>query len=262
MVRQMKAFRINHFFSVAKKIYQREAFSPTFFLGIWINPHFITRRGLLKGIKIISSSFKGGLLLDVGCGSKPYEHMFQVDQYIGIDVENSGHCHSSSRIDRFFDGRHIEYPHCHFDYVFSSQVFEHVFDIYQLLGEINRVLKINGELGFTCPFAWEVHEHPYDFWRYTPFGIKDLLLAHGFELKHFARSTGYVETILQMLSTYVSQHALPKNKYLNLIFQICIIAPINILGIILGKLLPRSNNLYCDNIVIAKKIRDIELKQV
>jgi len=237
-----------------KSVWNKETFYPSYSIGIWINPHFINRRGLIKGVREISGKFQGGKLLDVGCGSKPYETMFGVDEYIGVDIEVSGHNHADSKIDKFYDGKNVPFADSEFDYVFSSQVFEHVFNIDELLDEINRVLKQGGKLGFTAPFIWEEHEHPFDFWRYTSFAIEKMLAKHGFELIQCHKSTGYFETVMQMLSTYISQHMLPRNKYLNLILQPIFVAPINIIGIVLGAVLPKNNNFYLDNIVIAKKI--------
>jgi len=43
-----------------------------------------------------------GKVLDVGCGSKPYQDCFPlVSAYIGIDVEASGHDHENSKVDVF-----------------------------------------------------------------------------------------------------------------------------------------------------------------
>ncbi|MBK8496718.1 MAG: methyltransferase domain-containing protein [Chitinophagaceae bacterium] len=67
-----------------------------------------------------------------------------------------------------------------FDAVFSSEVFEHIFNLEEILPEINRVLKPGGKLLFTCPFAWPEHEIPYDFARYSSFGIKAVVERQGF----------------------------------------------------------------------------------
>jgi ubiquinone/menaquinone biosynthesis C-methylase UbiE len=240
--------------SFLKKIWNKEQFHPSFFLGIWINPSFITRRGLLKGVREISQHMNEGKLLDVGCGSKPYEKMFDVAEYIGIDVEVSGHNHSTSKVDKFYDGKKIPFEDEFFENVFSSQVFEHVFNIDELLAEINRVLKSGGKLGFTCPFVWDEHEQPYDFWRYSSFGVERLLTAHGFKLVKLTKSTGYFETIMQMLSAYIAQHVLPRNAYLRILLMPLLVSPVNVIGIVLAKVLPKNTDFYLDNIVIAEKL--------
>ena len=93
--------------SFLQKTWNKEKFNPSFILGIWINPFFIIRRGLINGVREISSHMNQGKLLDVGCGSKPYEKLFNVMAYIGIDIEISGHNHSSSKVDKFYDGKKI-----------------------------------------------------------------------------------------------------------------------------------------------------------
>tara|TARA_B110000211_G_scaffold157380_1_gene178297 strand:- start:3373 stop:4134 length:762 start_codon:yes stop_codon:yes gene_type:complete len=239
--------------ALLKSIWVREAFYPSYFLGVWINPFFIIRRGLIDGVREISTYIHGGKLLDVGCGSKPYEELFVVDEYIGIDIEVSGHSHASSKVDKFYDGKAIPFPNGHFDCVFSSEVFEHVFNLDELLTEINRVLKTGGKFAFTCPFVWDEHEQPYDFARYTSFAIEHLLAKHGFTVVKLKKSTGYIETVMQMLSAYLWQHVLPKNKYFKLIFTPLLIAPVNILGLLFKVIFPKNNNFYHNNIVLAEK---------
>lgn len=220
--------------AMLKAVWEKEAFFPSFFLGIWINPFFIIRRGLVNGVRDISTHLRSGKLLDVGCGSKPYEHLFSVQDYIGIDIAVSGHSHRNSRVDKFYDGKVIPFDDGYFDNVFSSEVFEHVFDIDELLDEINRVLRPGGKLGFTCPFVWDEHEQPFDFARYTSFAIEHLLSKHGFKLIQLNKSTGYIDTVMQMLSAYVWQHVLPNNVYLKAFLQPLLVAPINITGVILS----------------------------
>lgn len=238
---------------IIKKIYIKESFYPSWFLGIWINPTFIVRRGILKGIKKICSKFIGGKLLDIGCGSKPYEELFTVNEYIGIDVEVSGHNHSLSKIDKFYDGATIPYNENEFDWVFSSEVFEHVFNLDELLKEINRVLIKGGKLAFTCPFVWEEHEQPYDFARYTSFGLKSLIKKHGFVVETHIKSTKSFETIMQVFASYIYQN-LPKNRYLISLLVPFLVSPFNIVGSLFGKILPNNGNFYHTNIIIARKL--------
>ena len=156
-----------------KSIYLRELFQPSLYLGIFINPFFIIRRDLMINVKSIAVNFNNGLLLDIGCGSKPYKCFFNVDKYVGIELFKSGHNHKTSKIDLFYDGKIIPFKECSFDYVFSSEVFQQVFDFDTLLSEINRVLKKGGKLAFTCPFVWDEHEKPYD---YTGIHLLDLCI--------------------------------------------------------------------------------------
>ena len=43
----------------------------------------------------------------------------------------------------------------------------------------------------------------------------------------------------------------------NLISMLILMAPINIIGLFVSKVFPNNNDLYLDNIVLAKKVRDV-----
>ena len=174
--------------------------------------------------------FLSGKLLDFGCGRKPYKHLFSFDEYIGLDIVESGHNHEDEEIDVYYDGTKIPFDRNYFDCVFASEVFEHVFNIDEVLKEINRVCKQNGHLLITVPFVWDEHEIPYDFERYTSYGIKHLLEKHGFEIVNLMKTTNYIETIFQMLCAYISQHILRK-KIVQILLNPLLISPIMILGI-------------------------------
>jgi SAM-dependent methyltransferase len=68
-----------------------------------------------------------------------------------------------------------------FDVVLSTQVLEHVPDPLAALGEFRRVLRSGGSLIATVPFIWEEHETPFDFYRYTRYGLEHLLGLAGFD---------------------------------------------------------------------------------
>jgi SAM-dependent methyltransferase len=60
-------------------------------------------------------------------------------------------------------------------------VLEHVLDPDQVMREITRVLSPKGTLLLTVPMSWNLHYEPFDFRRYTSYGIQQLLEAHGYE---------------------------------------------------------------------------------
>lgn len=228
-------------------------FNPSYY-AIFFNPFYIIRKNLFKSLKKITSEIKANKVIDVGCGSKPYKDLFKVNEYIGIDVEVSGHNHSNSEIDFFYDGRTIPFSDSSFDIVFSSEVLEHVFEPEKFISEIYRVVKVNGLVILTCPFIWDEHEQPYDFARYTSFGIKYLFENNNFKIINYIKTTNYIETIFQMLSAYLYQHFLPKNKFLKILLLPIFVMPINFLGIIFGKIFPKNFNFYHNNILVAEKL--------
>jgi SAM-dependent methyltransferase len=236
-----------------KKFYRRIIFGDSL-LGLFINPFYISRRALLRSIRKHAQKITGGRLLDVGCGSKPYKSLFFVDEYIGLDVEESGHDHASSDIDILYDGTTIPFEDESFDHVFSSEVFEHVFNLDKLVSEINRVTKKNGTLLITLPFCWDEHETPYDFARYSSFGIHNILENHGYSIVDTIKTTTYISTIFQMLAAYISQCVLPENRYIRVALTPIFVSPFIIIGLILSKILPDNQCFYLNNVILCKKV--------
>jgi hypothetical protein len=64
--------------------------------------------------------------------------------------------------------------------VLSTQVLEHVAEPSAVAAELYRVLVPEGRLYMTVPLVWELHEQPFDFYRYTPSGLEHLLRKAGF----------------------------------------------------------------------------------
>jgi hypothetical protein len=91
-----------------KSIAIRQSFQPGF-LAIFINPFFFIRRGLFINIRENAKKLEG-VLLDFGCGRKPYKNLFAVKEYIGVDIEQSGHSHALSEVDVYYDGKTIPFP--------------------------------------------------------------------------------------------------------------------------------------------------------
>ena len=236
-----------------KKLYLKEQFNPKI-LGLFINPFYFARKGLYQNVSKLITNLNGKLL-DVGCGTKPYENICNVDEYIGLEIDDEGN-RQHNYADVFYDGKTIPFEDKSFDSILSNQVFEHVFNPNQFLKEINRVTKMGGRFLITVPFVWDEHEQPYDYARYSSFGLKHILAENGFEIIEHRKSNNGIEVIFQLINDYLYKVIMTENAYFNLLIIILLMAPINMSGLILSKLLPRNNDLYLDNIVLAKKIKD------
>jgi SAM-dependent methyltransferase len=234
-----------------KEVCFKEKFIPSI-LGVFINPFYFIRRGLYKGVAL-NKKYLRGRLLDFGCGSEPYRELCDVQEYIGLDIEKSEHNHRTEQIVIFYDGKTIPFDDGYFDSVLSSEVFEHVPNLHEIINELYRVLKPNGYLLVTVPFVWDEHGAPYDFVRYTSYGINHLLKQAGFEVIAAEKTTNYVETVFQMWNAYIYQFVLPTSTFIRLLTIPLVIAPVTILGIILSRIFPKNKNLYHNNIVVARK---------
>jgi SAM-dependent methyltransferase len=133
---------------------------------------FIKRQGL---------SCEAEYILDVGCGTMPYRHLFAATSYVGLEVESSGARQEVKFPTEWFNGVKLEKPDSSVDAVICTQVLEHADQHEELLREIYRVLKPGGRLIVTVPFVYEEHEQPFDFRRWTSFGLEKELRRVGFQ---------------------------------------------------------------------------------
>jgi SAM-dependent methyltransferase len=229
---------------------KRQSFQPDM-MGIFLNPFFFIRRALYRNIRLYAPSLKGRLL-DFGCGRKPFQNLFTVSDYIGLDLAVTGHDHRNSKVDVYYDGKHIPFPDQEFDSLFCSEVLEHVFDPDLILPEMNRVLKTGAQALFTVPFCWNEHEIPYDYARYSSFGFRHLLEKHGFEIVELKKSGSFARVGFQLLALYFYE-ILQRWGFIGKVLSMLFIVPVNIIGVTLLLLLPPNQSLYFNNIILARK---------
>jgi len=236
-----------------KEYLKQQSFQPGPF-SIFINPLYIIRRELFKNIRSFAPQLKGRML-DFGCGRKPFENLFSVSEYVGVDMETTGHDHTNSKIDVYYNGKHLPFPDASFDSLFCSEVLEHVFNPDEILPEVNRVLKPGAKALITVPFVWNEHEVPYDYARYTSFGITHLLNKHGFEVIELKKSGSFTKVIFQLWALYFFEklRRFGKAGYAMSLF---FIVPINIAATLFLPLFPPNNSLYFNNIVLAQKMHN------
>ena len=174
-----------------------EQFGPTW-LSILINPTYIIRSKLVHEISEFRHEITG-YVLDFGCGQKPYENLFpNVSTYVGVDIQESGHDHTSSKVDVFWDGKTLPFKDGSFDNVLAFEVLEHVFEVENAINEIHRVLKPGGGLLVSTPFMYREHEAPFDSARYTSWGMNHLLGKSKFQVLAQRKTSGAVGVICQV----------------------------------------------------------------
>ena len=192
-----------------------------------------------------------GRILDVGCGTKPYQNLFRVEEYLGLDLD-SPISRKLNIADAYYDGNFFPFDDNEFDGLICNQVLEHVFNPEMFLAEISRVLKPDGKLLLTIPFVWDEHEQPFDYARYSTFGLKHLLEKKSFEVINQVKINPNIATIFQLLNAYFFKISHHWPRLLRVLFTISVMALTNIMGL-LGKLvLPNNADLYLDQIVLAK----------
>jgi SAM-dependent methyltransferase len=121
-----------------------------------------------------------GLVLDLGCGVRPFEAdiLRHADQYVGLDWSKTLH---GIRADVVSDlNLPLPFQSGSADHVVSFEVLEHLAEPRTMLAEAFRILRSGGQLTLSVPFQWWVHEAPWDYCRFTRHGLRYMLDATGF----------------------------------------------------------------------------------
>jgi len=167
---------------------------------------------LNKDIKYAIEHYAKGNFLDLGCGNKPYESWYQplTISQVGCDIMQS----DKNRVDVICPATDLKFPDLSFDSILCTQVLEHVFEHDKLINEVYRVLNPGGHIILTVPFAWELHEEPHDFFRYSKHALKQLFENAGFTIDYIRPNGGKWAAIYQ-LRTNMMYSSFKKRTFAN-----------------------------------------------
>lgn len=136
-----------------------------------------------------------GSLLDLGCGHVPFYGMYReyVEKVTCVDWAES--LHQNQFLDHCHDlTQPLPLPDESFNVVICSDVLEHISQPANVWHEMQRVLKPGGVVLLNVPFLYLIHEEPYDFHRYTEFGLKHYAETAGLEVEEL-RSIGSITQV-------------------------------------------------------------------
>lgn len=152
-----------------------------------------TTLSLFKTIKLAVDKYAKGRVLDAGAGSLNAKSLlhYHCNEYVSFDIEKR-----NKDVDLIGDIQSMKgIRSVSFDTVYSSQVLEHIPRPWDALSEIYRILKPGGYVIISVPHLSGLHEEPFDFYRYTPYGIRFLMEKAGFVVKEEYRAGGLISFI-------------------------------------------------------------------
>lgn len=177
---------------------------------------------LLKNIinfSIMAKKEEVNNILDLGCGTKPYQSIFPfAEKFVGFDVEKN------ERVDFVGFNWDLPFQDDEFDALISTQVLEHTAKITETIQEIRRVVKSGGLVYVSVPLTFPEHGIPYDFYRFTRFGLMEIF--KDFEIIKMIPHNGYISTLFRLWNVFLNYF--PEAKYF--LFPIFFIN--NIIGIL------------------------------
>ncbi len=172
----------------------RHAFRNPIFLGYFLRLLWVSR--IVPDLR--------GRVLDIGSGPQPFREWYGgVRQVVSLDLPATYEKFKGIPPDVFADGRALPFQSESFDGITSWEVIEHLPNPGCLFAEASRVLRPSGRLILSTPMASELHGEPYDFYRYTPHGIRYLAESHGLQVIQIHPTSGTLALIGQNFSVWI-----------------------------------------------------------
>ncbi len=108
-------------------------------------------------------------VLDLGCGDTSYYHKIIKGKLVCFDIIKS------NKTDVVGDADFLPFKSDSFDKVISINSFYYFKNPFKLVNDISRTLKKNGRLIILMPFFYPIHDTPYDRYRFTEYGLREIL---------------------------------------------------------------------------------------
>ncbi len=143
-------------------------------------------------------------VLDVGCGPKPYESLFNTSKasYWGVDIDRRSKADMVGRMES------LPIRDCAVDAVICTQVFQSCRQPMDALTEMWRVLRPSGVLLLSAPGTWLRDPGTPDYWRWTDEGLRLASDESGYDVVDVLPNGGIVACL-----TYLTANALSGLSY-------------------------------------------------
>ncbi len=168
-----------------------------------LDPDWLLQRLLADDVTGSLAVHARGRVLDLGCGGRPYEECAPAGvRWFGADAPGS-----TSHPDAWSLAHALPFAAGSFSTVLCTQVLEHLADPGAALCEVGRVLEPGGKLILSAPQSWFLHEEPYDFYRYTRFGLDHLCRDAGLVPIEWKSQGGFFAMVGIFFSAHLGSYA-------------------------------------------------------
>jgi len=154
------------------------------------------------------------ILLDIGAGPSQFLDIFERFHYIAVDF------YPYEKVRIICDlNKPLPLLDASADVLVLSNMLEHSAEPNLLLSECYRVLRPGGIMLGTAPFMIQIHQRPYDYYRYTDINLHYLLKKHAF-VGIDIRPVAVPFVLMFAVTTSFFIHLIQKTEYSkNSIFQ-------------------------------------------
>lgn len=198
-----------------------------------------------------------GIVVDIGAADRWVASRLPDDaHYLALDYPATSERFYDSRPDIFGDASHLPIGDSRIDHVVCLQVVEHLRDPSGALCEMRRVLRPGGCAWLSIPFVYPIHNEPYDFQRYTEFGLRREAENAGFEFVSIERSHHALHASAFVLCLSIAGGVDSQRgpaKLLLLPFAVAAITSINVAAWVAASLWPDWDKMTLDYLLVLRK---------
>jgi SAM-dependent methyltransferase len=177
---------------------------------------------------------------DIGCGEQPLRQLVESrgGGYTGVDVRQN----LQGTVEVIGDICRVPLPDASFGVILCTEVLEHVSNTEAAFAELTRLCRPGGVIILTTPFAYPLHEEPYDYVRLTPHQIRECARSNGLEVEHLSTSGNELEVVATVwCNLWTRSGAAPRSltrSAWNVLMRLPVNALVYVLSPALGSLLP------------------------
>lgn len=159
--------------------WDRVSGAPTGKWSVW-KYNWLANHKMIRALERVRAHARG-TMLDVGCGSRPFTHLFagRVSREWGVDL---GLLPSRRPPDVLARAEALPVRTASVDTVLSLSLLTYLPEPAKAVAEAHRVLAPGGVAIFEFTQMAPVHDAPHDYYRFTRFAAHHLLESAGFDV--------------------------------------------------------------------------------
>ncbi|MFX0125982.1 MAG: class I SAM-dependent methyltransferase [Candidatus Hodarchaeota archaeon] len=232
------------------------------------NPRYLSNYWLNKNIKS-SAKYTKGILLDIGCGNEPYYTVYinKVDKYFGLDLPTASKVMEVNLKPDIISDANFSIP-CRnesIDTVLLLQVLEHLAEPEKVISETKRILRKGGVLILSSRQLYPVHGIPFDFFRFTKYGLEYLLIQKNrFKIEEIEAEGSFWPLLGLVINIFLFDflfksdnlllgRILYVSKFILTPILLLLISMVNSICFFLSLIFPQIDNFALNYFIIAKK---------
>lgn len=217
----------------------------------WISKMDSLRFSIYKLTDKYIKKYLSGIVLEIGAGGNHLRNRYKSysEEWISSDYDLR-----SNTIDLRADAQCLPIKDNCINTIISIDVLEHIPEPEKAIKEIYRVLEPNGIVILSTPFFFWLHEEPFDFHRFSKYGLMKDFEKNGFTVIEVEAISGVFTTFGLLISILITKAFQFSSFILKIFLGINKFIQLNLL-LPFDKVIDKRKRLAQGHFIIAKKIK-------